>query len=256
MSSYTSYTLEMQQIYTQQKVPKTPCFFHYLFPTALIFYPSDPTIPCPEGGGESVPAFFFPNLPAFGKTLPGWGQWKWRYRGAKLVEKKHQNEEFQMGHMDVSENSWGKSPPNHPHFNRVFHYFHHPFWGIYPYFWISTHMFEKVASPLRPLGGGNSKIFVIFIPKIGELIQFDDHIFQMGWFNHQVARCCWKDVFFYIFNVMVQGSFRCEGKMMKDVFCFDEIHFFPRKELQSPLGFPNGINQGQLLGCPGKFVNG
>jgi len=57
-------------------------------------------------------------------------------------------------------------------------------------------MFEKVASPLRPLGGGNSKIFVIFIPKIGELIQFDDHIFQMGWFNHQVARCCWKDVFF------------------------------------------------------------
>ena len=23
----------------------------------------------------------------------------------------------------------GGFPPNHPHFNRVFHYFHHPFWG-------------------------------------------------------------------------------------------------------------------------------
>ena len=29
-----------------------------------------------------------------------------------------------------------------------------------------------------------SKIFGIFTPKIGEIMQFDDHIFQMGWFNH------------------------------------------------------------------------
>ena len=26
----------------------------------------------------------------------------------------------------------------------------------------------------------------MFIPKIGEMIQFDKHIFQMGWFNHQL----------------------------------------------------------------------
>ncbi len=31
-----------------------------------------------------------------------------------------------------------------------------------------------------------SKIF-IFTPKIGEVIQFDEHIFQMGWFNHQLG---------------------------------------------------------------------
>ena len=31
------------------------------------------------------------------------------------------------------------------------------------------------------------KDFLMFIPKIGEMIQFDDHIFQMGWFNHQPA---------------------------------------------------------------------
>ena len=27
----------------------------------------------------------------------------------------------------------------------------------------------------------------IFIPIIGEDSHFDDHIFQMGWFNHQVV---------------------------------------------------------------------
>ena len=37
------------------------------------------------------------------------------------------------------------------------------------------------------LGGGNSHIFLIFTPKIGEVIQFDEHIFQMGWFNHQLV---------------------------------------------------------------------
>ena len=41
-------------------------------------------------------------------------------------------------HMGVSENS-GFSPQI-IHFNRVFHYFHRPFWGVFAYFWSSTHM--------------------------------------------------------------------------------------------------------------------
>ena len=36
------------------------------------------------------------------------------------------------------------------------------------------------------LGCGNSNVFGIFTPNLGEMIQFDDHIFQMGWFNHQL----------------------------------------------------------------------
>ena len=37
-------------------------------------------------------------------------------------------------HVGVSKNM-GK-PPNHPFVHRVFHYFHHPFWGVkHPYFW-------------------------------------------------------------------------------------------------------------------------
>ena len=42
--------------------------------------------------------------------------------------------------MDV-EPKIGVGPPNHPIFNRVFHYFHHPFWGKNPpIFWFNTHI--------------------------------------------------------------------------------------------------------------------
>ena len=33
------------------------------------------------------------------------------------------------------------------------------------------------------LGGGNS---IFFTPNLGEIIQSDEHIFEMGWFNHQL----------------------------------------------------------------------
>ena len=35
-------------------------------------------------------------------------------------------------------------PPNHPWINRVFHYFHHPFWG-YHYFWKHPHVYLYVS---------------------------------------------------------------------------------------------------------------
>ena len=31
-----------------------------------------------------------------------------------------------------------------------------------------------------------SNIFVFSPRTLGEMIQFDEHIFQMGWFNHQL----------------------------------------------------------------------
>ena len=30
--------------------------------------------------------------------------------------------------------------------------------------------------------------YLVFSPLFGEMIQFDEHIFQMGWFNHYVTR--------------------------------------------------------------------
>ena len=47
---------------------------------------------------------------------------------------------------------------------------------------------------LPDLSGGNSNIFGIFIPKLGEMIQFDEHIFQMGWFNHQPEIEYWNNI--------------------------------------------------------------
>ena len=40
----------------------------------------------------------------------------------------------------------------------------------------------------RWLGGGNSNIFLMFTPKSwGRWTHFDEHIFQGGWFNHQLG---------------------------------------------------------------------
>jgi len=44
---------------------------------------------------------------------------------------------------------------------------------------------EMVFSMIVILGGGNSNIFGIFIPKFGEDEPILTDIFQMGWFNHQ-----------------------------------------------------------------------
>ena len=39
-----------------------------------------------------------------------------------------------------------------------------------------------------------SNIFGIFIPIPRGMIQFDNHIFQMGWFNHQLDESCRKTI--------------------------------------------------------------
>ena len=39
----------------------------------------------------------------------------------------------------------------------------------------------KKTGAIVVIGGGNSNIFGIFTPQIGEDFQFDEHIFQMGW---------------------------------------------------------------------------
>ncbi len=136
----------------------------------------------------------------------------------------------------VSKNS---GTPKSSHFNRVFHYFHHPFWGSNsPYFWFNTHIFggnfppdlvkisrfvtwptvhrcspsacpmsewstklqilstqcSKFARFPGELGGGFK--YFLFSPLLGEMIQFDKHILQMGW-NHELENCVWK--FWWIF---------------------------------------------------------
>ena len=49
-----------------------------------------------------------------------------------------------------------------------------------------THQLEKEIN--ISLGGGVSQICLEFSPPIpGRMIQFDEHIFKMGWFNHQLV---------------------------------------------------------------------
>ena len=50
-----------------------------------------------------------------------------------------------------------------------------------------------INHPFEPIWVVVSNIF-LFSSLFGEMIQFDEHIFQMGWFNHQlaiIAVFCW-----------------------------------------------------------------
>ena len=42
----------------------------------------------------------------------------------------------------------------------------------------------------------------IFTPNPGEMIQFDEHIFQLGWFNHQLDII----LFDHVLDVFCQGD--------------------------------------------------
>ena len=53
--------------------------------------------------------------------------------------------------------------------------------GLQILFWIHRFPFQN-----KKLGGGFKYFY--FYPLLGEMIQFDEHIFQMGWFNHQLEK--------------------------------------------------------------------
>ena len=54
-----------------------------------------------------------------------------------------------------------------------------------PYVFSKESNLSQGEKTMATVGGGNSKIFGICIPKIwGRWTHFDEHIFQMGW-NHQ-----------------------------------------------------------------------
>ena len=63
--------------------------------------------------------------------------------------------------------------------------------------------------------------FVMSIPKIGEMIQFDEHIFQMGWFNHQLYR---KE----LSQIFLHGSKTKEDSQLEDSQILSKLLFFTR----------------------------
>ncbi len=51
-------------------------------------------------------------------------------------------------------------------------------------FWFKTLTLEKKTF-LDNYSGGDFRDFVYFPPLLGAMIQFDEHLFQMGWLKHQ-----------------------------------------------------------------------
>ena len=46
--------------------------------------------------------------------------------------------------------------------------------------------FLYLFTPPQKMARWSFQIIFLFSPLFGEMIQFDEHIFQMGWFNHQL----------------------------------------------------------------------
>ena len=83
---------------------------------------------------------------------------------------------------------------------------------ICPKIWGSKSLQFKQLSPLKSYYVVVSNIFFLFSPLFGEDSQFDEHFFQMGWFNHQLGyhfhafsrgrlvrlvgrcKCCWENL--------------------------------------------------------------
>ena len=76
-------------------------------------------------------------------------------------------------------------------------------------------------------------IFFVFIPKIGEIIQFDEHIFRMGWFNHQLEMpptrmfffpsCPWLEIRFQVTPItFINPNFTRPGGASSKVVSFVE----------------------------------
>ena len=55
--------------------------------------------------------------------------------------------------------------------------------------------------------------FFIFTPNPGEMIQFDEHIFQLGWFNHQ-RTIIWENVGLELFSF---ASWPCKSEQPRNI---------------------------------------
>ena len=51
---------------------------------------------------------------------------------------------------------------------------------------MKEHPFGGGIKECKCMAGWWFQIFFIFTPNPGEMIHFDEHIFEMGWFNHQL----------------------------------------------------------------------
>ena len=113
--------------------------------------------------------------------------------------------------------------------------------------------FRKAAKSTHKILGGGFK-YVLCSSQFGERIPFDEHMFQMGWFNHQLEWCAPNGICFpsscvqreayrqsinrniYVNMSPLNRGFphlrqvgECKGKPFKSLIGFDELFFYPPK---------------------------
>ncbi len=69
-------------------------------------------------------------------------------------------------------------------------HFAHTFWvKVSGMIWIGWMRVDSLLRDFKFIQVVAIQTFLIFIPSLGEMIQFDKHILQMGSFNHQLVIC-------------------------------------------------------------------
>ena len=89
-----------------------------------------------------------------------------------------------------------------------------------------------------------TQIFFIFTPNFGGMIQFDDHIFQMGWFNHQLEKGGKPWIWGFLLNIFFPTS-RSYTQTPPRKWCLD-----------APGCAPDSSGGGPTIYCTHLFVVG
>ena len=71
---------------------------------------------------------------------------------------------------------------------------------------------------LGTIPGGAWKKHVLFSPVLGEIIQFDEHIFQLGW-NHQpvVVEVSWTSPYLHLHDMATGGTEEIEIEVVTEI---------------------------------------
>jgi len=104
-------------------------------------------------------------------------------------------------------------------------------------------LFESAFKLLKPHLGGGFKCF-LFSPLFEEIIQLDEHIFQMGWFNHQL------EMYIFIYETHQHRSF-------KAIVETPGVFYFPgSKSVGKPFVAPTNLAERlREVGDPGRRVS-
>ena len=124
-------------------------------------------------------------------------------------------------------------PPKSSIFIGFFHYFHHPFWGFYPYFWFNTHISTEepgVNVSQLPFWYSND---ITTIPVLEVRWTFSNHLGLVrcdvskkthGWIPRWYINPFWKNVCMYFLNIFSPLKIKVKIEKHRHVYIYINVN--------------------------------